>query len=287
VDIFDQYLSPLRFTERTDGLREYLSTMAEKLLGLLETNQDAVESYASSLQGAVKRLTDEAMAGEDLRGLVTSLLTATRLMGAHNQALGAHLVASQTEVRKLQANLDTVRVEAMQDALTLLSNRKAFDLGLARAMTSAKATLEPFSLLVIDIDHFKQFNDTYGHLTGDQVLRLVASALKQRVRASDLVARYGGEEFSVILPNTPLRLAKPVAEQLRQAVMRKELVKKSTGETLGKVTVSIGIATFEEGDTGATIVERADACLYAAKRSGRNRVVSEDEMEQPRIDAVA
>jgi len=108
---------------------------------------------------------------------------------------------------------------------------------------------EPLSLLMVDIDHFKTFNDTYGHLTGDQVLRLVPSSLKQNVKGQDVAARYGGEEICPsFCPNTPLRSAITVADHARRAVMSKELMKRSTGQHLGRITVSIGAATLHKGD---------------------------------------
>jgi len=126
-----------------------------------------------------------------------------------------------------------------------------------------------------DIDHFKTFNDTFGHLTGDQVLRLVALSVKQNVKGQDLAARYGGEEFAVILPDTVLRSGVTVADHIRRAVMTKELMKRSTGEHLGRVTISIGVATLRPDDSAASLLGRADQCMYAAKRSGRNQVVCE------------
>src|SRR6201999_1004856 len=125
----------------------------------------------------------------------------------------------------------------------------------------AVASAEPLSLMLTDIDHFKTFNDTYGHLTGDQVLRLVALSVKQNVKGQDIAARYGGEEFAIVLPRTALRGAITVADQIRRSVMSKELMKRSTGEHLGRVTVSIGVATHRRGDSMHSLIERADACL--------------------------
>ena len=133
--------------------------------------------------------------------------------------------------------------------------------------------------MMTDIDHFKNFNDTFGHLTGDQVLRLVAMSVKQNVKGQDTAARYGGEEFAIVLPNTVLRSAITVADHIRRAVMTKELMKRSTGEHLGRVTISIGVATLHKGDNAQTLIERTDACLYAAKRHGRNRVMCETDPE--------
>jgi diguanylate cyclase len=167
----------------------------------------------------------------------------------------------------------------MTDPLTKLANRKFFDQSLAGAMADAMRRNESLSLLMCDVDHFKNFNDTYGHLTGDQVLRLVAQSVKQNVKGKDVAARYGGEEFVVALPNTTLQSAITVAEHVRRAVMTKELVKRSTGEKLGRVTISIGAAALHPDDTALTLIERADQCLYAAKRSGRNRVICETDPE--------
>ena len=111
------------------------------------------------------------------------------------------------------------------------------------------------------------------------MLRLVALSLKDNVKGADLAARYGGEEFAVILPDTSLRQATTVAEHIRRAVMGRELMKRSTGENLGRVTMSIGVATLHPGNTSATLIERADTCLYAAKRNGRNRVICEVDPE--------
>ena len=125
-----------------------------------------------------------------------------------NHKLEERLTASKLEINQLQRHLEVVRNESLTDPLTSLSNRKFFDQALDKAVTEAFAEKESLSLLMTDIDHFKTFNDTYGHLTGDQVLRLVALSVKQNVKGRDIAARYGGEEFAVILPNTVLRSAR-------------------------------------------------------------------------------
>ena len=136
----------------------------------------------------------------------------------------------------------------------------------------------PLCLMLLDIDYFKNFNDTYGHQTGDQVLRLVAMTLKSNIKGKDLAARYGGEEFVAVLPSTDLDGAVIVAENIRKAIQAKELLKRSTNEKLGRITASFGVAAFTPQDNAMSLIERADRCLYAAKRAGRNRVVSETEL---------
>src|SRR6516165_8975612 len=161
-----------------------------------------------------------------------------------NKALEERLALSRTEISELQHSLEAMRVESLTDPLTGLGNRKYFDRMIEVAVQNALANNEPLSLMMFDIDHFKSFNDTYGHLTGDQVLRLVALSIKHNVKGQDIAARFGGEEFAIVLPRTALREATLVADQIRCAVMGKELMKRSTGQHLGRVTLSIGVAAF-------------------------------------------
>jgi diguanylate cyclase len=216
---------------------------------------------------------------ETVKPIVDMLVMATGEMRATNTALEERLTLSKTEISNLQQNLEAIRAESLTDPLTGLGNRKYFDRMIDVAVQNALANNEPLSLLMFDIDHFKSFNDSFGHLTGDQVLRLVSNSLKQTIKGQDITARYGGEEFAVVLPNTALRQALTVADHIRRAVMAKELKKKSTGEILGRVTISVGVSMLKPGDDTDALIERADACLYAAKRNGRNRVICEVDPE--------
>jgi diguanylate cyclase len=168
--------------------------------------------------------------------------------------------------------LEQVKRESLTDALTGISNRKAFDSALVQSIETAREETAPFSLLMLDIDHFKQFNDTYGHLIGDKVLRFIASILTRCIKGSDLAARYGGEEFAVILPNTPLQGAASVSEQIRKSISAGELKDKESGKRYGRITASIGIAEFHPEEAVNGLIERADQALYSAKKKGRNRV---------------
>ncbi len=138
---------------------------------------------------------------------------------------------------------------------------------------------DPLSVLLIDIDRFKQFNDNFGHGVGDQVLRLMAGALRERVRDGDMPARYGGEELMAVLPGASLTKCEEVAERIRRAVSDCRITRRSTGELLPAITVSIGVAEFRPGESVAQLIERCDSALYLAKRTGRNRVVTEQRLE--------
>jgi diguanylate cyclase len=139
---------------------------------------------------------------------------------------------------------------------------------------------EPLSVLLIDIDHFKRFNDDFGHGVGDQVLRLMAKVLRERVREIDLPARYGGEELIAILPGADLAACAAVAERIRRTISECQISRRSTGEALPGITVSIGVGEFQFGESMADLIDRCDRALYVAKRSGRNRVVTENELDR-------
>ena len=198
-------------------------------------------------------------------------------MENRTNSLEKELQKSVDQVSELRSKLDNVHKESLTDPLTGIANRKAFDNALAAAEASVAENSDPVSLLLCDIDNFKKFNDNWGHQTGDQVLRLVASCLSENVKGRDTAARYGGEEFGVVLRGTPLSDAKRIAEQIRHAVEARRLVKKSTGDILGTITISIGVAQFSANEKAETAVRRADSCLYGAKQNGRNLVISEND----------
>jgi diguanylate cyclase len=276
--IYDTYLSQLRASDRIDKVGARVVSEIDNVMTLINEALSSTATYGRSLDGATAKLAT-ADDGASVRAVVESLIKSTRAMQDHNRSLEIRLAASKVEINNLQHSLEAIRAESLTDPLTSLGNRKYFDRALVEAVRNARERSEPLSLIMFDIDYFKSFNDNYGHLTGDQVLRLVAMSLKQNIKGQDITARYGGEEFAVVLPNTVLRQALTVADHIRRSVMSKELKKKSTGEILGRVTISAGVSMLSATDDADTLIERADACLYAAKRSGRNRVICEADPE--------
>ena len=276
--IYETYLSHLKTTDRIDKVGARVIGEIDDVMRLIDDALEMSTSYDASLSGASEKLTS-AQSHEEIRSVVDTLTKSTHEMRDTNKALEERLALSRTEISNLQQSLEAIRAESLTDPLTGLGNRKYFDRSIETLVQSAMASGEPLSLLMFDIDHFKSFNDSYGHLTGDQVLRLVGMSLKQTIKGQDITARYGGEEFAVVLPNTALRQALTVADHIRRAVMSKELKKKSTGEILGRVTISVGVSMLKPGDDTDSLIERADACLYAAKRAGRNRVICEADPE--------
>jgi diguanylate cyclase len=252
---------------------EINDTVANMLMRLEAAERDTV-AYGRTLSAATGEL-GGAQSADGLQKLVGGLLNATRAMETRTKSLETELQRSSHEVDELRTKLDSVRKESLTDPLTGLANRKAFDTELADAIRQSRENGEPLSLLMGDIDRFKTFNDTWGHQTGDQVLRLVAGCLSENVKGRDTAARYGGEEFAVILRNTALGDAVRLADQIRLYVERKKLVKKSTGDILGRISISIGAAQLGTTESRESLIQRADACLYGAKSAGRNCVVSD------------
>ncbi len=276
--VYSTYLSPTRLTEKIDNVGSRVMDEISQVMAMVDTAVGSANSYSEKFADASSKL-GNAKDREGIRAIVESLVQTASEMQQNNASLEARLTASKQEINELQENLESVRTESLTDPLTGLANRKYFDQSLTKAMAEAQERSEALTLVMIDIDHFKGFNDTWGHLTGDQVLRLVATSLKQNVKGQDIAARYGGEEFAIVLPNTVLRASITVADHIRRAVMSKELMKRSTGQNLGRVTISLGVATMQKGDTQMSLIARADACLYAAKHNGRNRVICETDPE--------
>lgn len=283
-EIYSTYLRPAEQSEQVGEVSGQVSEEIKEIVTTLTTAVQTTGNYGSSLKGLSDQLGDISNPAQ-LKTVVESLVKSTNDMCSYNRDLESRLARSQRQIEDLHQSLETIRTESLTDQLTGLSNRKRFDQVVEMEMAEAATTNEPLCLLIMDIDFFKSFNDKYGHQTGDQVLRLVAHTLKTSVKGRDHTARYGGEEFVILLPQTPLDAAATVAEHIRKAIRAKELIKKSTGESLGRITISVGIATYRPGETVEDWVQRADACLYAAKRAGRDQVKCETEVPPDSVEA--
>lgn len=179
--------------------------------------------------------------------------------------LEQYALTQKQQQRELQRRNELLERLSVTDALTQVGNHRAFQEHLHSQISLACRRGLPLCLMLIDVDHFKQYNDTYGHLQGDTVLREVARLITESVRAYDFVARYGGEEFAVILPDTEKETALKVAERIRQVIAQHRFPNRA-------VTVSIGVADWRTGIDPSRLIQEADSALYEAKRLGRNRV---------------
>lgn len=268
-------------SDRNDDIVNDAAESANRLLGdvlrSVSTFGNDTSGYNKGIGDYMERIAVE-VPDENLQGLLKEVLEASASMRSRGEELTQRLEKSRTEIESLKENLQQVTSESQKDFLTNLYNRKAYDRLLDEATENAAADETPgdLCLLMIDIDHFKAFNDNFGHLLGDEVIKLVAKSLTDCVKGADIVARYGGEEFSVILPNTPMAGAEKVAEIIRHTISKREMKRKDSGESYGRITVSIGISKFRGvDDTPLTLIKRADDALYKSKNDGRNRVTVE------------
>jgi len=262
-------------TELRDNLRQLLIDIFSQVAQLTEQAGE----YETIVSRSVDKLS-EGSSIQDIRAVVDDLIVETKKIGQSGRATQEKLQEATDELEHLKKEFEQAKAAALVDFLTGIANRKAFDMVIQGSVQEAASNSEPLSLLLIDIDHFKRFNDEYGHIVGDEVLRLVARKIKENVRGRDFVARYGGEEFSVILPATPVLGAKTVAENIRLSFSEGKLKRVKTSEYLGTITVSLGAAQYRPGESVEDFVNRADQALYFAKRSGRNRVATEPDLAQ-------
>jgi diguanylate cyclase len=250
--------------------------MIEGIVANLRQTADAAGDDAAGYGKVLQEFSDKVAAGQpnavDLLQAINFILAETQAMESRNSDLEKEFARSGEEVTKLRRNLDEMRLAAHTDALTGIANRRHFDTRFKEIVAHAAANDEPISVLMADIDFFKNVNDCYGHQVGDHVLRLVSVAISQSVRGRDFVARFGGEEFAVILPRTELAGALAVAENIRDSMASKRLTWKATGEALGAVTLSLGAAQYRDDESTDDLIRRADKGLYIAKHKGRNRV---------------
>jgi len=269
--IYDKYFSPVRQADKVDNATAKFMEQIEKVMSMIDSASGTATQHSQNLADMSDRI-GAATDSTALRAIVESLAQTARSMEESNKILEGKLKSSKQEITQLHAHLEAVRMESLTDPLTTLANRKCFDGALANAITDANGAGEHLSLLLCDIDHFKTFNDTFGHLIGDQVLRLVALSLKDNVKGRDLAARYGGEEFAVLFEGLQPRAARAKLETARSMVAAKHYRVRETDAPLGEVTFSAGLTAVQAEDSYQSAFQRADALLYAAKDSGRNSV---------------
>ena len=238
--------------------------------GYDESNEDLVD-YVTSLNDFANVLAGSKDPAE-LAGEVQKVMDNTRSKELSQQNFDSKMSNMMGEVETLRRQLEEVREESLTDSLTGIANRKAFDQMLEQEIQNSIEHKTSFCVVLADIDHFKKFNDTYGHLVGDKVLRFVGPTIKSCVKGKDTAARFGGEEFVIILPDTGMKGAEIVANQVREAISKSVLKDKARNQEYGKITISLGIGQFKQGEQADDLLKRADQALYKAKENGRNRV---------------
>ena len=256
--------------EAEQAFKHNMQKVLENLAKFTEATDDEAGKFNAGLQKHGEKLS-QGLDAESLQGLVGEIAQETRIMRSSVDSLQDKLQESKGEVERLQQELMNARSEALLDPLTGVFNRRGFEAQMRNLAANPEMQGKQVSFLMLDIDFFKKINDTYGHLFGDKVIRVIAEVLKAQVKGQDSVARLGGEEFAVILPDTPLQGARTVAEHIRQLIERGKIRRLDKDESVGGITISAGIAACDVGADWLATLGYADEALYASKQGGRNR----------------
>jgi diguanylate cyclase len=255
-------------------LQQSQTDLIEVISTLNETTRQAEENVSEF--GHTLRQSEQQLIDPDspLESVVAHLLASTQSIQASMELMRHKIHESREEINTLRSRLEKISEEAQTDVMTGLANRKGLALALENTLQAMNGSKLPPCILMIDIDHFKKINDGYGHLLGDQVIKVVANNLKNQIKGKDTAARYGGEEFCVLLPETQLSDALKVAENIRQVMEKTRIKRTKDNQEICSITVSTGVTRYQQGESLLDFFQRADDALYESKKNGRNRVTS-------------
>jgi diguanylate cyclase len=265
--LYEKYVL-MGMPERMDKTNSGLKLVVDNTLSNINKAEAAANQCSNGLSQSQSML-ETCDDVEQLKYLVGEILSNTQQLTQSSNELKSELVRSTEEIMKLREELEAVKQSARTDGLTGLLNRGAFDRELKHLCDDKDTS---FSLALFDLDHFKRLNDSFGHLVGDKVLQYFAAMLTDLSDDIHIAARFGGEEMAMIFLHSKLEDTFLMAESIREKFANSRLKKKGSDESIGQVTVSVGISQIQASDTPRTLIERADKALYKSKAEGRNRV---------------
>jgi len=263
---FDRLILEKKFV---DGEKDVVKIMVLEVVETIKSMLDSSGDFDENIGGCTEKIQEAATIQEILK-VKDFLVVEMQKVREHSHSLYKELEKHRKASETLSKKLEESEAKALVDSLTNVLNRNAYNLKIGQLFHEFKRYKEPWALLVLNINHFKKFNDTYGHKIGDKVLKSVAGTVSNTIRVSDHIFRYGGEEFVVILSRVTKGTTKKLSEKIRMEIERDYFI---DGEKKLKVTMSIGAAIITPEDTEASLFERADKAMYQAKQNGRNQVL--------------
>ena len=281
-----------RIVGELDRARDYVGKASDnthKIGGRLKSCAAhlSTEEGANDIKGVIDQMVEETEAVgaetmalsenlshvvDEVRTVVEVVVSESRILTNETELLTNRLDGTAREIRDIEREFREQRDEALTDALTGVRNRKHFDVSVQNEILGARKENKPLGLIIIDLDHFAQFNNEYGTAVGDLVLRLVARTITDCTKGQDVVGRIGGEEFAVLLPGTPEDGAVRVAENIRNSFGRKTLTNRRTGEQYGSITLSSGVTSLRGGEIASQLLRRGTEAMFEAKEAGRDRI---------------
>jgi len=274
AQLFKKYICDTSI-DSLEKINHILLQLINKTGEALDTTGEKASAATLDFQNQSKKLESNQDLPE-IKIVLTEIIAGTKGLAETSMTLQAQLDDNKKEMQLLRQELEHARETAKTDALTGLLNRRAFDQKLNEYIEIHQQNNDDLCLLILDIDHFKQVNDTFGHQMGDNVLRYTANLMKQHITEYHCAARYGGEEMAIIMPNTQLNKAMEIAEKIRASLAQHPLKLKGSKKSIGKVTISIGVSSFKINDSIESLIERADKAMYQAKDNGRNQIMAEN-----------
>lgn len=268
--IVPDYVLPLN--DYRGNLAKQLQTILHNISSTTTQTAQEAERVRNGMESYSHSLKEESLDEKTFRTLVDAVLMDTLSIRESSSTLNSELVKNQKKIDLLQDELRIARAEAMVDPLTGILNRRGFLGRVNELLLDEKTAGKPCSLLMIDIDHFKKINDSYGHIIGDKAIIAVSKVLRGSVGDAVVVGRVGGEEFAVLSHQTNAEEGIALGERLRQNIMKIEITNPSTRQKISTMTVSVGVDSAKLVRGWEEMFERADKALYASKSSGRNRV---------------
>ncbi|WP_027859161.1 GGDEF domain-containing protein [Marinobacterium jannaschii] len=268
-ELFREHLIRQEFDD-TEKFQSNLVGIINDLHKHTEVTAENTRDYGDALAEGIEALQGEGQL--PLESVLRSLASKTAEIGRSTLQFQQKINDAQAEIQQLKQELQRSRQDARIDPLTGLFNRRVFDSEITPLLDAAV----PLSLVIVDIDHFKRFNDDYGHLMGDKVLQYVGKLLRDSCSEPNLPVRFGGEEFAILLQKATVAEAAEVAESLRQKIQAIRIKQKKSGDVISSITASFGIAEIKPQESRDQLIERADKALYQAKENGRNQVVIAD-----------